>query len=954
MRKMVKVVSSMMLLCLILSVCMIFPVKAGGGEAISGRIRIDSTYYQLGTPASGENWSYDGERTLTLDGFDSDIVYFYPDTSLYEEQILNVNLVGENKTNYLGIGNEYYDCYRINVIGNGSIDVATGIPKYMDITSGEVTIYSTGGRYVNIKENGELNVYLSTSGVSLLGIDLRARVSGGTLNVFTTGRYLTWMPENDLRIVNGGTVNVSTNGDEYYGGIETEMDHFWSKYVITDFSGNPTVKYERGSNYFVAAESNPEVPLNNIRIVGGEVDIAAEKVTLNKENVKIQVGKQFQLTAAIEPENTTETITWESQSPSIATVDENGIVTGVQEGFTYIYGTLTNGKTISCYVTIGPVLTDDDPQTTTISNISFDPNDTSSKVLTMADENHLAVMNSWNVYADIECENPDLDLSNKTFTVDVYNQSENWNESFDLRYDEQLGKLVGEINWSFISKHGTYSVVNTFCSKNNVTVEVGENCSFILEKTHADKTAPTVNDVYYMVDGERVAFNETLDKTKNISLVVEVSEKLESNAGQAGINFLHVILKPNVEGVDYEYNVSNENAAVEVLSEGTEYKAKYTFVLPMNEFVDGEWRIDHLYVTDLYDNAAGYNKKDDCTIKFGDVCTEHSFGSWKQTKAPTCTKAGSKQRECKNCGEIETKSVAKLGHSYKSIITKATLTKNGEKTSECTVCGYVASKTTTIYYPKTIKLSTTEYTHNGKVKTPSVTVKDSKGNTLKKDTDYTVTYESGRKLPGKYTVTIKFKGKYQGTKKLSFTVAPKVTSKVSAAQTTATITLKWNKVTGADGYRIYQYNSSTKKYEAIKNTTGTSYKISKLKAGTSYKFKVRAYTKDDGTILGGYSSVLTTATKPKAPSITKISSTKGKASLTWSNVAGETGYQVYYSTKKDSGFKEMSTYKVNVVKGSKSKLTSKKTYYFKVRAYKTVDGKKIYSAWSTVKSIKIK
>ena len=50
----------------------------------------------------------------------------------------------------------------------------------------------------------------------------------------------------------------------------------------------------------------------------------------------------------------------------------------------------------------------------------------------------------------------------------------------------------------------------------------------------------------------------------------------------------------------------------------------------------------------------------------------------------------------------------------------------------------------------------------------------------------------------------------------------------------------------------------------------------------------------------------------------------------------------------------MSTYKVNVVKGSKSKLTSKKTYYFKVRAYKTVDGKKIYSAWSTVKSIKIK
>ena len=233
---------------------------------------------------------------------------------------------------------------------------------------------------------------------------------------------------------------------------------------------------------------------------------------------------------------------------------------------------------------------------------------------------------------------------------------------------------------------------------------------------------------------------------------------------------------------------------------------------------------------------------------------------------PTCTETGKEAYYVCSCGKIgEDKTGRKLindiaswgvlsakGHTYKNVTTKATLSKNGKTENKCSVCGDVESSKT-IYYPKTIVLSTTKYTYNGKTKTPSVTVKDSKGNTLKKDTDYTVKYESGRKLPGKYTVTVTFKGKYEGTKKLYFTIAPKATSKITATQTTSTITLKWSKVTGADGYRVYKYNSKTKKYEKLKDVTGTSLKISKLKAGTAYKYKVKAYTKDDGTIWGDYS-----------------------------------------------------------------------------------------------------
>ena len=83
-----------------------------------------------------------------------------------------------------------------------------------------------------------------------------------------------------------------------------------------------------------------------------------------------------------------------------------------------------------------------------------------------------------------------------------------------------------------------------------------------------------------------------------------------------------------------------------------------------------------------------------------------------------------------------------------------------------------------------------------------------------------------------------------------------IVSKITASQTTTTITLKWSKVTGADGYRVYKYNSKTKKYEYYKSTTSTSLKISKLKEGTAYKYKVRAYKKTaSGTVYSAWSSV---------------------------------------------------------------------------------------------------
>lgn len=199
---------------------------------------------------------------------------------------------------------------------------------------------------------------------------------------------------------------------------------------------------------------------------------------------------------------------------------------------------------------------------------------------------------------------------------------------------------------------------------------------------------------------------------------------------------------------------------------------------------------------------------------------------------------------------------------------------------------------------------------------------------------------------------IEFKHKaivyYNGLKK------PSTVTTLSASQTSSAVTLKWSKTSGASGYAVYKYNTKTKKYEKLKTTTSLTYTVSNLTAGTIYKFKVRSYASKGGqTFWGNYSKEFETATKPATPTLKVTSTSKGKANLNWTNVAGESGYQIYYSYSKDKDFVKYSTPKANTSKATVSGLTSGKTCYFRVRAYiKTASGN-VYGAYKTV-SAKVK
>ncbi len=172
---------------------------------------------------------------------------------------------------------------------------------------------------------------------------------------------------------------------------------------------------------------------------------------------------------------------------------------------------------------------------------------------------------------------------------------------------------------------------------------------------------------------------------------------------------------------------------------------------------------------------------------------------------------------------------------------KVTVTLMGNYTGKKVVSFKINPKSIT----PTVTLSKTSYVYDGSARKPSVTVKNG-STTLVKDTDYTVSYASGRKSVGTYKVTVTLKGNYKGTKSVSFKIVPKGTTISSVTAGTKKFTVKWKKqATQTTGYQIQYSTSSTfasgnKTVTVGKNTT-LSKTIKELKAKKKYYVRIRTY-----------------------------------------------------------------------------------------------------------------
>ena len=186
----------------------------------------------------------------------------------------------------------------------------------------------------------------------------------------------------------------------------------------------------------------------------------------------------------------------------------------------------------------------------------------------------------------------------------------------------------------------------------------------------------------------------------------------------------------------------------------------------------------------------------------------------------------------------------------------------------------------------------------------------------------------------KITATAAATSNYKAASKtVTIKVVPAATKSLKAENLAKGIKVTWAKVTGANGYYIYRNSSKVKTI-----TSGATVTWTDTAANTN------------GTI----SKSLTTY-KVTAPVIAyALNSVSKKAAVSWGKNAKATGYEIQCSLSSSFSSPKKVTITSNAtVKTTLSSLTVGKTYYIRIRAYKTVSSTKYYSNWSTAKTVKI-
>lgn len=188
-------------------------------------------------------------------------------------------------------------------------------------------------------------------------------------------------------------------------------------------------------------------------------------------------------------------------------------------------------------------------------------------------------------------------------------------------------------------------------------------------------------------------------------------------------------------------------------------------------------------------------------------------------------------------------------------------------------------------------------------------------------------------------------------------------NKVSGIKATSnsynSIKLTWNKtVNGANGYAVYRSTSKDGKYTLRKTITSKNtieFTDTGLDTNTTYYYKVRAYRMiADKKKYGSYSEIVCAKPVLSKTTIT-VSSKSKKATIKWNKVLGASGYKVYSATSSNGTYSLKKTItSINTLSYTNTNLVSGKTYYYKVRAYRNVNGKVVYGPYSAVKSKKIK
>lgn len=205
--------------------------------------------------------------------------------------------------------------------------------------------------------------------------------------------------------------------------------------------------------------------------------------------------------------------------------------------------------------------------------------------------------------------------------------------------------------------------------------------------------------------------------------------------------------------------------------------------------------------------------------------------------------------------------------------------------------------------------------------------------------------------PGKATITVTAADGSKVSAKATVTVVPETVSGFTLTKVTTTgYTLNWAKSAGATKYKVYRYNSDTKKYETLKYTTGTSLTVSGMAVGSNQVYKVLAYTSVSGTTYKASNSAAYRAYVAKPQKVTEITAEPANDSvkLSWQAPENVNGYRIYFYDKETSKytFCKATTKTSYTVTG----LSPDTEYTFMVRAYIKISGNTAYASYSPLES----
>ena len=299
----------------------------------------------------------------------------------------------------------------------------------------------------------------------------------------------------------------------------------------------------------------------------------------------------------------------------------------------------------------------------------------------------------------------------------------------------------------------------------------------------------------------------------------------------------------------------------------------------------------------------------------------HSWSGWSTTTYPTCTAQGVEQHTCSRCSKTETRYITALGHNYSSewtIDKQATCSAEGSKSKHCTRCGSVTEVTA---IPKTA------HSYKTTVVTPTLT---SQGYTVH---ECMVCHYS-------------YKDSYTSQITLSAVTGAKVKT-----QGTTSLTLAWDKNASANGYVVEQYKGG--KWTQITKTASNavvSYTVNGLKADTTYTFRIKGYVVSGTTEYSSEYTRLAAKTRIANVGTFKGSTVSDSAvKLDWSKNDKASGYII--EQYKGGKWTALATTKNNTtltftVKG----LASATVYSFRIKSFRTVNGKTDYSEYTSLKA----